>query len=267
MSTPGERLTLEAFLERVAPKVQSDSASDVASIHGIADHLSAHLNDVPDLKAQVFRFRATIPDQIAEVGEDERAEAIVEARTLLADIKQRWIEADDAPLVDEIDEHLDALSKALARLRSPGPRLLQEAAARIDQLAYKSSALDGIESKYAPWAIASAVLFLIGLVRFLWPTLLDGLPFMSSFWAVLFCLAALPAVAAHYAWTVKPRTIADTEIETLNREHFLPLGGLYFPVGKGPACVVTVAQAAPKDERTQALEERQGHKDRARKGW
>ena len=267
MSEAGERLPLETFLARAAPRIDSDLSADAAKLAQIADHLTAHLDDHPELAAQVQKLRATLPEDIAGSEPDARARAAQEAEKITADIKQRWIEADHAPLVEEIDSHLEAIASALTRLRSPGATALREAALRIDQLSRQHAELDGVERFYGPWAIGSMILFLIGVVLFLWPSLFAATPILGSFWTILFCLGALPAVAAHYAWTVKPRTRADAEIDRLNRTHFLPYGGLYFPEGEGPACVVTVSQAAPKDAREQALEERRGHKERARRNW
>jgi len=112
------------------------------------------------------------------------------------------------------------------------------AAARIDELARVGKAFEGIERRFLPWAIGSAALFIIGIA-------LIFVPGTAGRAVLPICLAALPAVAIAYVWRTSDRTRADNEIEALNREHFAPEGGLYFPAGERPACVVRVPPVAP----------------------
>ena len=147
--------------------------------------------------------------------------------------------------MDEIDGHFKALSLNLTRLQQPDRQQLQTIAARIDQLAAPGAALEGIEKRYIPWAIGALILFLIGLVLFFGPVFLDGVSVLKNFWVILICLGALPALGAHFAFTIRPRTRADRQIDTLNKDHFLPHGGLYFPAGERPAGVILVNWLPP----------------------
>jgi len=115
------------------------------------------------------------------------------------------------------------------------------AAARIDEIARIGDAMEGIERRTIPWAILAGLTFIGGLWLFMHPGLVNR-------WLVTACLAALPGVAIAYAWRVRDRSRADAETETLNRAHFLPHGGIYFPPGDGPACVVRVDYTPPPPE-------------------
>jgi hypothetical protein len=102
--------------------------------------------------------------------------------------------------------------------------------------------MEGIERRCLPWAAGSALLFGIGLWLLLDPRVQPGWPTL----AVL--LAALPAIALAYSSAVAPRTRADRAAERLNRAHFLPHGGLYFPAGARAAAVVRVRWTPPPPE-------------------
>ena len=116
------------------------------------------------------------------------------------------------------------------------------AAAEMDRLARVGDAMEGVERRFAPWAAIAAALFAVGL----W-LLFD--PRVSAGWLPLAALlSGLPAVALAYAWRVAPRTRADAAAELLNRAHFLPHGGLYFPPGERPAAVVRVDWTPPPPE-------------------
>lgn len=116
------------------------------------------------------------------------------------------------------------------------------AAAEIDRLARTGDAMHGVERRYAPWAAGAAVLFAIGLWLLVDPRVMIGrLPLAAL-------LSALPAVAILYARAVAPRTRADKAAEALNRRHFLPHGGLYFPPGEREAAVVRVDWTPPEPE-------------------
>ncbi len=115
---------------------------------------------------------------------------------------------------------------------------LRAAAARIDALARTADALAHIERKLAPWAVIAGLLFAVGLWGVINPGTI-GAP------AITLCLTALPLVAAVYAWQIKPRTQADNAATEINRQQFLPQGGLYFPQGQKDACVVAVDWTPP----------------------
>lgn len=117
---------------------------------------------------------------------------------------------------------------------------LRAVAARIDAFSRTAEALSGVEQRLLPWAGGAAVLFLIGLWLLIHVDASLALPTALS-------MGALPLVAARYAWLIKPRTQADNAAQDLNRTHFLPHGGLYFPPGEGPACVVQVDWSPPPE--------------------
>jgi hypothetical protein len=132
-----------------------------------------------------------------------------------------------------------------AFLAGLGPAAAAEArvaAAEIDRLALVGDRMEGIERRYLPWAAGGALLFAIGLWLLFDPRVQPG-------WLTLgVLLGALPAVALSYTWAVGPRTRADRAAERLNRGHFLPHGGLYFPPGARPAAVVRVDWTPPQPE-------------------
>lgn len=115
---------------------------------------------------------------------------------------------------------------------------LRVAASKIDDLARAGSGLADVERRYLPAFIAAGALFLLGLYLFLNSGLVAG-------WILALCLMALPAVSIAYAWRVQPRTRADNAAQDLNKAHFLPRGGLYFPDGADGPCVVRVDWTPP----------------------
>lgn len=134
------------------------------------------------------------------------------------------------------------LDRFLAGLDEAAAAEARVAAARIDRLALVGDRMEGIERRYLPWAAGGAVLFAIGLWLLFDPRIQPG-------WLMLaLLLAVLPATGLGYAWAVAPRTRADRSAERLNRAHFLPHGGLYFPRGQRPAAVVRVDWAPPAPE-------------------
>jgi hypothetical protein len=116
------------------------------------------------------------------------------------------------------------------------------AAAEIDRLALVGERMQGVERRYLPWAALGALLFGIGLWMLVDPRGQPGWPTLGLL------LAVLPATAIGYARAVRPRTRADQAAEHLNRAHFLPHGGLYFPPGERTAAVVRVAWSPPEPE-------------------
>lgn len=115
------------------------------------------------------------------------------------------------------------------------------AAAKIDKLARIGDRMTGIERHFRWPAIVAAGMMMLGVWLFVHPMLLNR-------WLMVFCISALPIVGVVYAWRVRDRTRADNEIEALNRDYFLPHGGLYFPPGDRPACVVRVTYSKPLPE-------------------
>lgn len=115
------------------------------------------------------------------------------------------------------------------------------AAAEIDRLARVGDAMEGVERRYLPWAAVGAVLFVVGVWLLFHPEFHAG-------WLIAIMLAVLPGVVIAYGLRVAPRTRADNRAEELNRRHFLPQGGLYFPPGERPAAVVRVDWKPPEPE-------------------
>lgn len=267
MSLADQKMSLEAFLALRAPELQEDLGAERGRLMAVTRYLGEHLARHPDLATQVRRLGDAVPDDIADLDDATRRAAVTEAEKLASDVKARWIAADAPPLVDEVDGHLDDVADALARMRRPGPEALREAARRIDRLGRIGAQMEGIEHRYLPWVIGGAVLFVAGLVLFFAPGLLNRVPFLASFWTILICLGALPAVGIHYARRVLPRSQADTEIDQINREYFIPYGGLYFPESEGPACVITLRDSPKQTEGAKAREERRRHRNRSGPMW
>lgn len=263
---PGTRVTLEAFLRERAPEIAGELTRAAEDIARVTAHLGTALGRHPELATQVARLAAAVPQDVATLEAPERNTAITEAERLAEDVKARWISADDPPMVDEIDDRLAEIHAALQTLRRPGPEALRATAADIDRLARSTAHLDGIERGYIPWALGTGLLFVLGLAVFFFPALLDDTA-LASPWTILICLGALPATGLHYHRRVLPRTRTDTAIDALNRDHFVPLGGLYFPAGEIPACVVIIAPARERSEGDQARAERRGHKDKMGPFW
>jgi hypothetical protein len=59
-----------------------------------------------------------------------------------------------------------------------------------------------------------------------------------------------------------PRSRADAEIDRLNRAHFVPNGGIYFPEGDGPARVVRIEAPPVRSDGEIARAERRKTKEK-----
>ena len=118
---------------------------------------------------------------------------------------------------------------------------LRTIAARIDDLARTGDALEGIENRFRPWVIGTGAAFVLGLVFFFMPDQVNR-------WIALALLGALPCLCAVYAWKTRARTWADSDIDRLNRDHFLPHQGIYFPASQTPAGVVRINYTPPPPE-------------------
>ena len=263
---PGQRLPLDAFLAARSADLEADLGAEADRIQRVTGYLISHLNQQPELATQTQRLANAVPHSIATAAEADRLAALDEARHLAQDIKDRWVKADNPPLVEEIDDRLADIAKALETLRRPGPEAIRAAAADIDRLSRQTRHLEDIEQRYIPWGIGAGLLFVFGIWILVNPALLAGTP-LASFWTIIFCLGALPATGVHYSRKVLPRSRADHEIDQLNRKHFVPLGGLYFPEGQNPAAVVTIPPPPRQSEGDQARAERRGHRDKAPPAW
>ena len=253
MSVAGEKVPLDRFLQDAARMIRDRAAGGIARVRKVAAYLDASAPEEPEISAQLAELLRLLPESLADAGFEARRTAAAEAQRLRDDLKERWIAADDPPLVDEIDERLAEIGKGLDALRASEPGQLRDIAGRIDRLSGQADSFGAIEARYLPLAPVSAALFVLGMVLLIFPSWFSGIPVLSSIWTTLACLGALPALAIHYAWRALPRSRLDAEIETLNREHFLPLGGIYFAAGEEPAGVVLVEW--------QETEESEGLKD------
>lgn len=266
MTEPGTRLSLEAFLDLRAPDIADELARAAETLSDTTAYLLAALDGEAELATQVRRLGEAIPPDIAALDAPARQQIASEAEALTADIKSRWIAAETPPLVAEIDDRLAEISTAITTLRRPGPEALRATAAEIDRLARRTAHLDGIEHQYVPWAAGGAVLFILGLAVIVYPALLEGTP-LASPWTILICLGALPGVGIHYARRVLPRSQSDTAIDELNRMHFAPLGGLYFPAAERPAAVIVIGPPPDRTEGDAARDERRRHRERVGPFW
>ncbi|MEM7745359.1 MAG: hypothetical protein AAF409_16785 [Pseudomonadota bacterium] len=260
-----ERQTLAEFLGDAAPRIAQSIADGRAGLDRVVAYLLGHLDADPDIAAQLRKFQAALPGSELP----DRASALREARSVLADVKQRWIKADAPPLVDEIDDRLGEIGRHLDAIEQPDTVAIADAARQIDTLSDRTRQLEGLEQRLTPYAIGAFCLFLTGLFLFFRPMVVfEAQPDPSSL-AVLLCLGALPALGTYYAIKIKPRSRTDAEIDALNRRFFLPNGGIYFPGGPGGACVIRVAWTPPPEELplSEAPRDPRKDKDQRDKTW
>lgn len=241
MSQAGERVPLEAFLAEVRDVDPDALGAAVDRFRDRVTDLLRNLSADEDLRDRAQRLLAAIPSELAGADVATRARAARTAEGILAGLKAHWIEAENPPLVDEIDTRLEALHADLGELPRSDRLAMREAAARIDRLALAGHEIEAIERRFLPWALASGVAFLTGFWAFFNPEAVNR-------WLALVLLASPAFVATTYMWRVRHRSAADAEAERLNRAHFLPHGGLYFAAAGGPACVVRVEWTPPTPE-------------------
>ncbi|MEM7057970.1 MAG: hypothetical protein AAF557_10315 [Pseudomonadota bacterium] len=267
MTNIGDKVTLAAFLATVDERINADTCAALEAMQARLTEIKAALLTEPEILAQVDKLATTLPPDLAGSGFSERQTAARIATDLIEDLKERWIAAENPPLVDQIDKHFKELTLNLAQLQRPDRPRLRTIASQMDRLAMAGIALEGVEKRYMPWAIGALVLFAIGIVLFFSPSLLDQVPALKSFTTIFICLGALPAVGAHFAFTIRPRTQADKEIDALNKEHFLPHGGLYFPAGEHPASVVLIDWQPPEPEGPSHLDDPRKRRDPRDPAW
>ena len=264
MNSVGDKVSLSAFLAHVDAALPGRIEGVLASLQDRLDYLRAALTREPEIRAQVDKLSSILPATLSSAGLSERQVASRISADLINDLKERWIDAQDPPLVDEIDAHFRALNADLDRLQQPGRQELQAIAAQIDGFAAPGTAIEGIEKRYLPWGIGAAILFLLGLVMVFIPAALHHIRILNGFWPILVCFGALPALGMHFAYTIRHRTRADQKIDALNKEHFLPQGGLYFPAGATPAGVVLVEWTPPEKPEPGALKDPRKTKEHQR---
>lgn len=267
MTRAGEKITLTAFLANADEAIAADISEALQAVQARLTDLKRALRSEPTILAQVEKLASTLPLELVASEFSERQSAARVAARLIEDLKERWIAADNPPLVNEIDSHFRELTAWLVRIRQPGRQQLHSIAAQMDQLAAPNAALDGIERRYLPWALGGLAMFIVGLFLLFSPSILSSLHTPQSFVAILTCLCALPAVGVHYALAIRPRTRTDQKVDALNREHFLPRGGLYFPAGENPAGVVLVDWQRPEPEDPHRLKDPRKDKNRPGATW
>ena len=266
MGTPGEKISLDEFLDETSLRVIDRARSGILRVREQAEYLLAHSRDEPQISAQLHRLIAVLPDELAFSELSVRNAAIREADTLRDDIKQRWINADAPPLVDKIDEILADINVGLNEISTSGSGHLHEVALRIDRLTQSVVHLDGVEQKFIRFGWVCAGLFLLGLMLLMRPDLTSSLPLFSSMWTSVACLAALPLLGVFYAARVLPRSRVDAEIQALNLQHFAPLGGIYFAAGSQPACIIRIDLSTPSKGGNRSNHLRDPRKERTRLG-
>ncbi|MGD1923259.1 MAG: hypothetical protein ACFB03_03600 [Paracoccaceae bacterium] len=248
MSVAGESMELEAFLAGATNQIRSRIQHGVDAIADICQHLSGNLHKEPELRAQVDRLHGLVAVSLADAPFPKRRAIAHDAATLRDDIKRRWIDAEAPPMVGEIDDHLGGITRAIDDLTVGDAEILRGVARKIDALSSDAAQLDGIERRFVPRAIGATVMFLVGVGLVVFPNLVGGTARGLPMGLIILCLAGLPGVGAVYMMRVMPRMRADSDMETLNRQHFMPLGGVYFAEGDRPACVVPVEWSAELDE-------------------
>lgn len=240
MSVAGEKVPLDRFLQDAAGQIRQRAAEGIAQVRRVARHLEDNAPKEPEIRVQLARLLDLLPEDLADCDFDARRAVASEAQRLHDDLKERWIAADDPPLVDEIDDRLKEITHGLEALRAPDAGHLKTITGKIDRLTEQADGFGKIEKAYVPFARVAVGLFVLGMILLIFPATFSGVPVLSSLWTTLLCLVAIPALAVHYAWRALPRSRLDAQIEDLNQDHFVPLGGVYFAAGEEPAGVVLI---------------------------
>ena len=155
------------------------------------------------------------------------------------------------------------LESFLAALPPGTAEELRAAAERIDALEAGVGPPGWIERHLRPLILAALALFALGLALVLLGATGRGGPALL-FLAVLL-LAAFPALAFAYLWSVRRRSAIDREKIALNERHFLPRGAVYYGPRAGRRMVLRVA---PRED-TPTLRERTErlHAEVTRRRW
>ena len=143
------------------------------------------------------------------------------------------------------------LEMFLEELPSEDAAKARAAAGRIDELGRVTARTQGVESQYLPWFVVSGLLLVASsLMVFGSDAVFGEARRLIGVMGLTAMAAALPVLGIVYAFHVRDRTRADREMLELNRTHFLPHGGFYFPPGDDrPGRVV---RTEPMDEEVQA---------------
>jgi len=115
------------------------------------------------------------------------------------------------------------------------------AAAKMDALERSIDDVRDLEQQYAWLAIAAAVAFVAGAVIVLFPgeTMATVYQIVGPF-GVVMLLGGVPLLGLIYGLKVRHRSYVDLNKIALNRKHFVPYGGYYFPAERpeDPARVI-----------------------------
>lgn len=256
MSAAGEKVSLDQFVSETEGAVRARILAGIERIQSTAEYLLRHSRGQTEISVQLEQLITLIKPGLETGDQETRGRIAHEAEALRTDLKQRWISAQNPPLVDEIDTRLNDITIGLEALKSPDTTGLRKIARQIDGLAEQAERFGGIEQRFIRLAMGAAVLFGIGLILLIFPRTFDGTPFLSSIWTIIGCMLAFPAVAVFYAYKVLPRSRLDAEIEALNQRHFVPLGGVYFAAGIAPAGVIRVTYTPPEDDASEVKDPR-----------
>lgn len=124
------------------------------------------------------------------------------------------------------------LETFLEELPSEDAARARAAAGRIDELGRVTARTQGVESKYLPWFVVSGLLLVsASLMVFGSDAVFGEARRLIGVMGLTAMAAALPVLGIVYTFHVRDRTRADREMLELNRTHFLPYGGFYFPPG------------------------------------
>lgn len=106
----------------------------------------------------------------------------------------------------------------------------RRAAHKMDVLERSIDDIRDLEERFRPLVIGAAIAFAIGAVIILVPHrwTFAAYQLIGSF-GVVALLSGLPLLGAAYTVRVRKRSIVDLNKIALNRKHFVPHGGYYFP--------------------------------------
>ncbi len=106
----------------------------------------------------------------------------------------------------------------------------QRAARKMDVLERSIDDIRDLEERFRPLVIGAAIAFAIGATIILFPHEWTFAVYRTiGPFGVVALLSGLPLLAAAYTVRVRKRSIVDLNKIALNRKHFVPHGGYYFP--------------------------------------
>lgn len=139
----------------------------------------------------------------------------------------------------------------LARMDEDEAGYARAAAAQMDELEQQIAHFGDIDVRYGKYALYALIPFALGATT----AFVRSEPFGTIYDAlgpngVIGLICILPAVCLVYALKVRDRTSADLRMLELNRQHFVPYRGYYFPSARhdGAGRVVEIDEP-PRDFR------------------